>query len=164
VSVLYFTYIFAKMRAVLLSFLYFAIGFVKCDIFENMEKDEVIPDVIDVAPKEALQVTYPEGKKVNFGEELTPTQVKDPPTVNWTAAQDAYYTLAMVDPDAPSRENPTFRAVNHWLIGNIFGLDLESGDVITAYAGSGPPKGSGLHRYVFLVFKQNEKLNFDEPR
>lgn len=29
---------------------------------------------------------------------------------------------------------------------------------------SGPPEGTGLHRYVFLVYKQNGKINFDEPR
>lgn len=28
--------------------------------------------------------------------------------------------------------------------------------------GSGPPKGSGLHRYVFLVYKQPGLLAFDE--
>ncbi|GJQ70400.1 hypothetical protein Trydic_g22829 [Trypoxylus dichotomus] len=152
------------MCPVFLIFLYFTIGFSKCDILEKMEKEGIIPDVIDVVPKETLEVTYPGGEKVNFGEELTPTQVKDPPTVNWTATQNAYYTLAMVDPDAPSRENPIFREVNHWLIGNILGSDLESGEVITGYMGSGPPKGTGLHRYIFLVFQQNEKLDFDEPR
>ncbi|KAK9693339.1 Phosphatidylethanolamine-binding protein [Popillia japonica] len=129
-----------------------------------MLEEGLIPDVIDKAPGEVLHVKYSGGEKVNFGHELTPTQVKDPPSVQWTANQDAYYTLAMVDPDAPSRENPTFREVNHWLIGNIHGSNLESGDIITEYLGSGPPKGTGLHRYIFLVFKQNEKLEFDEPR
>ncbi|KAI4465299.1 phosphatidylethanolamine-binding protein [Holotrichia oblita] len=130
----------------------------------TMQEEGLIPDVIDTAPGEVLHVTYSGGEKVHFGHELTPTQVKDPPTVQWTANQDAYYTLAMVDPDAPSRENPTFREVNHWLIGNIHGSDLESGDVITEYLGSGPPKGTGLHRYIFLVFKQSKKLQFDEPK
>jgi phosphatidylethanolamine-binding protein (PEBP) family uncharacterized protein len=27
-----------------------------------------------------------------------------------------------------------------------------------------PPEGTGLHRYVFLIYKQNGKLEFDEPR
>lgn len=32
------------------------------------------------------------------------------------------------------------------------------------YVGSGPPEKTGLHRYVFLVYKQPGKLTFDEPR
>lgn len=32
------------------------------------------------------------------------------------------------------------------------------------YVGSGPPKDTGLHRYVFLLYKQPGKLIFNEPR
>lgn len=41
---------------------------------------------------------------------------------------------------------------------------MNSGEVLSAYVGSGPPIGTGLHRYVFLIFKQPGKLTFDEPR
>lgn len=34
---------------------------------------------------------------------------------------------------------------------------------MSEYVGSAPPKDSGLHRYVFLSYKQPEKLKFDEP-
>lgn len=130
-----------------------------------MEKAEIIPDVIDAPPKATATVIYANNKAVALGNELTPTDVKDPPvTVNWEAENSTYYTLAMVDPDAPTRTEPKFREVNHWLIVNIFQNDLSTGDVITEYLGSGPPKGTGLHRYVFLVYKQSGKLDFDEPR
>lgn len=39
---------------------------------------------------------------VNLGNVLTPTQVKDAPTVEWDAEADAFYTLCMTDPDAVS--------------------------------------------------------------
>lgn len=35
---------------------------------------------------------------------------------------------------------------------------------MSEYIGSGPGKDTGLHRYVFLIYKQNGKLNFDEKR
>lgn len=35
---------------------------------------------------------------------------------------------------------------------------------MSEYIGSGPGQDTGLHRYVFLIYKQNEKLNFDEKR
>lgn len=114
-----------------------------------MKSSGIIPDVIDSSPATTLSVTYG-SDAVLLGNELTPTQVKGRPTVNWDAAPGAYYTLAMVDPDAPSRADPKFREVKHWLVGNINGSDMNTGDVIADYVGSGPPKGTGLHRYYYL--------------
>lgn len=71
----------------------------------------------------------------------------------------------MTDPDAPSRIEPTYREFKHWLVTNIPGMDVASGDTLTEFVGSGPPMGTGLHRYVFLVYEQPKKLPFtDEPR
>lgn len=53
---------------------------------------------------------------------------------------------------------------HHWLVGNVPGNDISKGETLSAYVGSGPPEGTGLHRYVFLIYKQNGKLEFDEPR
>lgn len=69
----------------------------------------------------------------------------------------------MTDPDAPSREKPTAREFRHWLIVNIRGNDLSTGEVKWQFIGSGPPKGTKLHRYVFLLFKQtNGKQDFND--
>jgi len=127
------------------------------------KKYEVIPDVIDTAPAELLNVTYA-SVEVNLGNELAPTDVKDQPILKWTADPNKFYTLIMTDPDAPSRETPTFREWHHWLVGNIPGDQIGKGDLLSAYIGSGPPKGTGLHRYTFLVFEQPGSLTFDEPR
>lgn len=67
------------------------------------------------------------------------------------------------DPDAPSREDPKHREWAHWTVTNIPGAQVEKGDTIAEYVGSGPPKDTGLHRYVFLVYKQEQKHDFDEP-
>ncbi|KAK9886314.1 hypothetical protein WA026_015825 [Henosepilachna vigintioctopunctata] len=134
------------------------------EIIKKMEKHEVVPDVIDVVPELTVEVNYPSGVKVDFGNELTPTQVKDVPNVKWNADLNALYTLCMTDPDAPSRKEPTFREWHHWLVGNIPGNDISKGETLSAYVGSGPPQGTGLHRYVFLVYKQNGKIKFDEKR
>ncbi|EDS33457.1 OV-16 antigen [Culex quinquefasciatus] len=141
------------------SFRLFASGVAKA-----MEKHQVVPDVIPVAPAELAKVSYASGVSVNEGNELTPKQVKDLPTVEWNADGSALYTLCMTDPDAPSRKEPTYREWHHWLVGNIPGADVAKGETLSEYVGSGPPEGTGLHRYVFLVYKQNGKLSFDEPR
>ncbi|XP_037814411.1 protein D3-like isoform X1 [Lucilia sericata] len=131
---------------------------------EQVFKDnEIIPDVLQEAPKEFLKVSYDGGLEVNKGNELTPTQVKLQPRVEWQAKCTDYYTLIMTDPDAPSRADPKVREFRHWLVANIPGNKIDQGEVVAAYVGSGPPKGTGLHRYIFLLYKQPGKIDIDEP-
>lgn len=83
--------------------------------------------------------------------------------VKWTPIKDAYYSLILSDPDAPSRVNPTLREVRHWLVVNIPGKNIAKGDTLAPFLASGPPEGTGLHRYIFLVYQQKHgKQVFDE--
>ncbi|XP_066290079.1 zonadhesin-like isoform X3 [Branchiostoma lanceolatum] len=129
---------------------------------------DIVPDVIDTAPTVAAEVTYDVAddgvSSVDFGNELTPTQVKFPPQVTWPVDDGSLYTLVMTDPDAPSRANPRFREFHHWLVGNIPGNDIQNGETLSQYLGSAPPRRRGLHRYVFLVYEQPGRLEFDERR
>ncbi|KAL4712389.1 hypothetical protein ACJJTC_001550 [Scirpophaga incertulas] len=131
---------------------------------QSFVDNEIAPQIIPNAPAALAKVVYPSGVEVNEGNELTPTSVKDMPTVTWNAQPDKLYALAMTDPDAPSRADPKIREVHHWLVGNIPGGNVAEGEVLTAFIGSGPPLGTGLHRYVILVYEQPGKLTFDEPR
>lgn len=99
---------------------------------------------------------------MDFGNELTPLQVKDEPTVEWPTEEGQYYTLVMTDPDAPSRKEPIRGEIKHWLVVNIPGTDLSRGETLAGYRGSGPSEGSGLHRYVFLVYRQTGLLKHSE--
>ncbi|KAF7269065.1 hypothetical protein GWI33_017823 [Rhynchophorus ferrugineus] len=123
----------------------------------------VVPDAIDHVPSSKITVVYSGGKEVEFGKELTPTEVKEQPTVSWEANPEKLYTLMMVDPDAPSRSNPIYREINHWLVVNIKGSDISTGQTITEYRGSRAPKNSGLHRYIFLVHEQPGPITVDNP-
>lgn len=85
--------------------------------------------------------------------------MSETPEVKWHAEKDAYYTLVMIDADAPAEYNE----VRHWLVMNIPESDVKNGDEVVAYLGSGTR--SGIHRYIFLVFKQpNGKVEHNEPR
>lgn len=87
------------------------------------------------------------------------------PTVTWEAEKGAYYTISFSDPDAPSRVNHTVREFRQWLVMNIPETAVEKGDHIFEYRGSAGAKGSGIHRYVFLVYKQPSGIiNHTEPR
>lgn len=59
---------------------------------------------------------------------------------------DTYYTLIFVDPDAPSRKDPIYSQVLHWLIVNIPGNEVSKGEIKCEYLGTGPPRGSGKQR------------------
>lgn len=133
-------------------------------IVSRLNKHKVVPDVIDKPPNEIIRVTYPCGVRAELGNVLKPVQVKDEPHVRWKICPHQFYTLCMTDPDAPSRKKPEFREWHHWLIGNIPGCKTVEGEVLSEYIGAGPPKDTGLHRYIFLVYLQPCKLDFDEPR
>jgi len=130
-----------------------------------LKTHEIIPDLIDSAPHvQGLNVTYGNNTAVHYGDELVPTLTRALPTnVSWNADPTSLYTVLFVDPDAPSREDPRFRSWQHWVVVNIPGNNTAKGTTLTQYAGPSPPANTGLHRYVFLVFKQENELSVDEP-
>ncbi|XP_054157289.1 protein D3-like, partial [Oppia nitens] len=130
----------------------------------NLIRDGIIPDVIDTIPKYKITIKFRSGVEANFGNELTPTQVKDKPTVSWPSKRDVYYTLVMTDPDAPTRSNPINGQYRHWLVINIAGLDVANGQILTDFIGSAPRKNTGLHRYVFLVYRQPKLIEHPVSR
>uniref|UniRef100_A0A914CZS8 Uncharacterized protein n=1 Tax=Acrobeloides nanus TaxID=290746 RepID=A0A914CZS8_9BILA len=110
---------------------------------EAFKKHEIVPDVISSPPKQTIKVEYEGGHEVNLGAELTPRQVKDQPKVIWEPENDALYTLAMIDPDASSLKDANRIEVEHWLVINIPGNDIEKGETLSDYYGAGPPKDTG---------------------
>ncbi|ELR19823.1 uncharacterized protein ACA1_133360 [Acanthamoeba castellanii str. Neff] len=125
-----------------------------------------------VTPALTLQLKYG-SKGVTEGQELKPSEVQHQPTVDWDADENALYTLAMVDPDAPSRDDPKDREVyvdtnvdvvvvivglTLWLSTGAIGCRIKEGDLLTPYQGAAPPPGSGEHRYVLVLFKQPDRI------
>lgn len=133
-----------------------------------VEDHEVVPDVLDsFDPQFSVQIRFESGVEAQLGNELTPTQVQARPTVSFDPQDtQAFYSVIMQDPDAPSRADPKFREWHHWWVGNIPGNKVSEGEELSQYVGSGPPPNTGLHRYVFVVLRQRGgKLSFaDLPR
>uniref|UniRef100_A0A3Q0T5Y4 Phosphatidylethanolamine binding protein 1 n=1 Tax=Amphilophus citrinellus TaxID=61819 RepID=A0A3Q0T5Y4_AMPCI len=120
---------------------------------------------VEEKPAKPLTVKYGSVEIDELGKVLTPTQVQNRPTcIEWEGCDATkLYTLALTDPDAPSRKDPKFREWHHFLVVNMKGNDVSSGCVKSDYVGSGPPKGTGLHRYVWLVYEQPGTLSCSEP-
>nr|XP_034356724.1 phosphatidylethanolamine-binding protein 1-like [Arvicanthis niloticus] len=117
---------------------------------------------VDELPQRALWVNYGGVMVDELGKVLTPTQVMNrPSSISWDGLDPGkLYTLVFTDPDAPSRKNPKSREWHHFLVVNMKGNDISSGTVLSDYVGSGPPSGTGLHCYVWLVY---EPLSCAEP-
>ncbi|KAL5285390.1 PEBP1.2 family protein [Megaselia abdita] len=126
-----------------------------------MIKFGVVPELVDSVPPKEIKVSYPQGLEVLMGNVLTPMQVIPIPSVNYEAEEGSLYTLLMTDPDAPSKQNKMWGEARHWLVVNIPGNDVSKGQTVIEYVGSGPPKDTGLHRYIFFVFKQKETIKTD---
>eukprot|EP00095_Tigriopus_kingsejongensis_P006177 maker-scaffold191_size271209-snap-gene-0.11 protein:Tk06177 transcript:maker-scaffold191_size271209-snap-gene-0.11-mRNA-1 annotation:"protein d2 isoform x2" len=105
-----------------------------------------------------LQVTFENEVRVSLGQEMVLDQVKNLPRIQYQAQAGDLFTLMMIDPDAPNRKKPVAKEWLHWLVVNIPGDNLANGQTVTAFRPSGPPAGSGFHRYVFLLFKQSQSL------
>lgn len=112
-----------------------------------------------------FQVTYEE-VRVNLGNVLTPTQSKDIPKISYPNDPEAFYTLCMVDPDAPSRQAPKYREWHHWLIGNIPGDRIQDGETFSEYVGAGPPKGTGENLFLrsLTIANRSVSLRTDEDK
>ncbi|CAL7938127.1 unnamed protein product [Xylocopa violacea] len=147
------------------------IGLLTCGIYvltaadtqSEFEKAKIVPDILDKAPTEKIEVKYGD-KVVDFGNEFTPPETQQIPEIHYKHEGGVLYTLVMTDPDAPTGKGYN-REFKHWLVGNIPEENIAKGEVLAEYVGPAPPKGTGKHRYVFLVYKQNQgSITFDERR
>ncbi|CAK9794598.1 OV-16 antigen [Anthophora plagiata] len=127
------------------------------------EDARIKPDIIESAPEEKIEVKYGD-KTVELGNELTPSETHQIPEIHYKHEGGVLYTLVLTDPDVPTRKGYN-REFRHWLVGNIPEENIAKGEVLAEYVGPAPPKGSGKHRYVFLLYKQNQgAITFDERR
>ncbi|KAL6626930.1 hypothetical protein ACP70R_030656 [Stipagrostis hirtigluma subsp. patula] len=123
----------------------------------------VIGDVVDqFSPTVALRVSY-NGRRIMNGADLRPSAVSARPRVE-VGGEDLreFYTLVIVDPDAPNPSNPTLREYLHWLVTDIPGTtDINYGREVLCYESPRPP--AGIHRVVFVLFKQMTRGAVDLP-
>ncbi|XP_043663041.1 putative odorant-binding protein A5 [Drosophila teissieri] len=129
-----------------------------------MKEMAVIPEILDEPPRELLRIKYDNTFDIEEGKTYTPTELKFQPRLDWNADPESFYTVLMICPDAPNRENPMYRSWLHWLVVNVPGLDIMKGQPISEYFGPLPPKDSGMQRYLMLVYQQSDKLDFDERK
>ncbi|KAH7136128.1 phosphatidylethanolamine-binding protein [Dendryphion nanum] len=74
------------------------------------------------------------------------------------ATESTRYTLLLVDPDAPTPDDPKFAYWRHWVVSGLTPASKTStGQTLTEYLAPGPKDESKPHRYLFLVFREPEE-------
>jgi phosphatidylethanolamine-binding protein (PEBP) family uncharacterized protein len=133
-----------------------------------------------------VNITWPK-KIAKVGNTVKPKKMKHAPTVQlydllpsdasiFTVDEHPQLTLAMSDPDAPSREDPKWSQVCHWLVTDVQLTPADSiggssqfleMTEIMPYTRPGPPKKTGKHRYIFVALSPKnattEKLYLSKP-
>ncbi|XP_042502857.1 protein MOTHER of FT and TFL1 [Macadamia integrifolia] len=125
---------------------------------EPLVVGRVIGDVIDMFVPSVNMSVYYGPKHVTNGCEIKPSMTINPPKVAISGHLDEFFTLVMTDPDAPSPSEPTMRELVHWIVVNIpGGTNPTRGKEIVAYLSPRPPVG--IHRFIFVLFKQKGVVN-----
>jgi phosphatidylethanolamine-binding protein (PEBP) family uncharacterized protein len=101
-----------------------------------------------------MKILY-NNKEIINGEFISPQNSQFKPKIDYQADVNNLYTLIMHDPDAPAGNHL------HWVVINIPGNDINKGTTLLEYTGPAPPKGSGTHKYIFLLIEQREKKFFN---
>jgi phosphatidylethanolamine-binding protein (PEBP) family uncharacterized protein len=135
-----------------------------------------------------VNITWPK-KTAKVGNTVKPKKMKHAPIVQlydilpgdastFTADEHPQLTLAMSDPDAPSRDDPRWGQVCHWLVTDVQLTPIDSDSIdssaqnlemteIMPYTPPGPPKKTGKHRYIFVALSPKnattQKLNLSKP-
>ncbi|KAJ0079270.1 hypothetical protein Patl1_23952 [Pistacia atlantica] len=114
----------------------------------------VVGDVLEHFTRSLpFSVTYG-NKEVHNGVQLKPSLVAKQPKVAIGGSDFTnFYTLVMVDPDAPSPSDPNLREYLHWLVTDIpETTEATYGKEIVEY--ESPKPKVGIHRFVFVLFRQ----------
>lgn len=117
-------------------------------------------------PQVDLEVSYDISEEdevpVFHGNLIEPSQTSRVPNVHYEVDGDSLWTLLMTAPDSHLQDNNA--EYLHWLVGNIPGNDISKGEQLCDYLQVFPVKGTGFHRYVFILFKQEQQIDFRDDR
>ncbi|CAI9768576.1 unnamed protein product [Fraxinus pennsylvanica] len=129
-----------------------------------LEIGRVIGDVIDYfSTTVQMSVTYNSKKHVYNGHELFPSTVSFKPKVEVHGGDmRSFFTLILIDPDVPGPSDPFLREHLHWIVTDIPGTtDSSFGREVMSY--EVPKPNIGIHRFVFVLFKQKKRQTMDAP-
>ncbi|XP_018905889.2 OV-16 antigen-like isoform X2 [Bemisia tabaci] len=114
------------------------------DIETDLKRWRIIPDLLDEAPKEAVQVEWIEGLEPLFGNEINSTITKrEPFWTCWNSNETEFYTMIFTGIDEKLKAQTSYGEKQFWIVGNIRDYEFLGGEFLTEYMGPDPPEGKG---------------------
>jgi phosphatidylethanolamine-binding protein (PEBP) family uncharacterized protein len=130
---------------------------------------DLVPDLIpSFNPSALMNITFPGVGLISPGQNMSMQQVASAPNVTITPANSSVptkgnFTLMMVDARAVGT-NESNGQILHWLANfatlkpgspsSSLDVSTAGGLVVTNYVSPAPPVGTGIHRYVIMLFSQ----------
>ncbi|KAF3031563.1 hypothetical protein E8E12_001664 [Didymella heteroderae] len=142
-------------------------------LIDSLKIASLLPSPIvpsSFTPTYSLNVSFPSKSPAN-GSLVRVSDVKSIPSITFSSSTPgpaSTFTLLLIDPDAPTPDDPKFAYWRHWIVTNIPASstssngssssdvtgDVKDGKTVTPYLAPGPKDESGPHRYLFLLFKE----------
>jgi len=97
---------------------------------------------------------------VHRGNMVKPREAATAPKVTWKSDNNGLWCLMMTGLDSHLQSETS--QYLHWMVANIRGHDLASGDTICDYIQPFPAHGTGYHRYSFVLFKQEALMELQK--
>ncbi|KAK7267839.1 hypothetical protein RIF29_20518 [Crotalaria pallida] len=124
----------------------------------------VIGDVLNPFTSSVSMSVVFNNIEISNGCDLRPSNVVNRPRVS-VGGEDlrTFYTLVLVDPDAPNPSNPFLREYLHWMVTDIPATTSAIfGREVMFY--ESPQPSAGIHRLVFVLFKQSGRGTVVAPQ
>ena len=113
----------------------------------------LIPDALITDPTSSVTDT-------SCTPSLTPPYPSLTPDVPITDSTSSYAFIVEFCPSLPCTAASSFQCPD--CRGNIPGNTVDEGEVLCDYLQPFPPRGTGLHRHIFLLFKQSQRLDYSD--
>ncbi|XP_011860991.1 PREDICTED: 39S ribosomal protein L38, mitochondrial [Vollenhovia emeryi] len=98
--------------------------------------------------------------RVYTGNVIKPSEASRVPEVTYDAEDGSLWTLTMSTPDGHLTSGDSEYC--HWFVGNIPGSRLQEGEELVDYLQPIAPYGIGYCRYIFVLYKQERRMDFSE--
>lgn len=98
-----------------------------------------------------MDIRYNNNKLLKDGEFLKVSETQIQPEIKLNVDPNEIYTLIVHDPNAVGGNKI------HWARINIKNGDIHSGKDIIPYLGPAPPRYTGIHHYIFELYKQKRE-------
>ncbi|GAB6032578.1 hypothetical protein CHUAL_011467 [Chamberlinius hualienensis] len=125
----------------------------------------IFRDLFDGAhfyPRVPIKIHYPYddqyATRVFTGNHIKPDEARVAPIVSYESEPDSLWTLTLSNLDGHLTDSSN--EYLHWFIGNIPGNDVSKGEIVCDYLQPFPARGTGYHRFVFILYKQQSKIDF----